>query len=271
MQLSITHTSQYEYAEPASYGLLRIRLKPKPTHGQEVIRWSLDLDGAKVEAEYEDQHMNAVALASVDAGAQAVSVTCRGTIETSDKAGVIGSHSGFMPLWRFERQTHLTKPDDAIRSLAGSLQSDPANKLDLLHELSAAVLKAVTYETGHTDAATTAIDAIANGKGVCQDHAHIFISAARHLGIPARYVSGYLMMNDRIEQEATHAWAEANIEGIGWVGFDISNGISPDERYIRVATGFDYQDAAPIIGISNGTGDSALNVRLTVEQHSAAQ
>ena len=70
--------------------------------------------------------------------------------------------------------------------------------------------------------------------------------------IPARYVSGYLMMNDRIEQEATHAWAEAWVQGLGWVGFDVSNGISPDPRYVRVATGRDYRDAAPITGISFG-------------------
>ena len=63
---------------------------------------------------------------------------------------------------------------------------------------------------------------------------------ARALEVPARYVSGYLMMDDRVDQEATHAWAEAFVEGLGWVGFDISNGISPDPRYVRVATGRDY-------------------------------
>jgi len=74
------------------------------------------------------------------------------------------------------------------------------------------------------------------GQGVCQDHTHIFISAARELGYPARYISGYLMMNDRIDQEASHAWAEAYVEGLGWVGFDVSNGISPDERYVQSAS-----------------------------------
>lgn len=271
MQLSVTHTSQYNYAEPASHGLLRIRLQPKPTHGQEIVRWSMELDGAQTETEYEDQHKNAVVLASVLPGTQQVAVTCRGTVDTSDKAGVIGRHAGHMPLWSFARQTSLTRPNDAIRALADSLEAEPERKLDRLHELSRAVLRAVDYETGQTDSATTASDAMEAGKGVCQDHAHIFISAARYLGIPARYVSGYLMMNDRIDQEASHAWAEAHIEDIGWVGFDISNGISPDERYVRVATGCDYRDAAPITGIAHGTGDSSLDVRLSVEQHAAAQ
>lgn len=271
MQLSITHSSEYQHTHPVAYGLLRIRLKPKPTHGQEIQRWSMELTGAKVETEYEDQHSNAVVLASVEPGAQRVAITCRGTVDTSDKAGVVGQHAGHMPIWAFEKQTDLTRPSAQIRQLAALLSSDPASYLDTLHELSAAILDAVTYEVGQTDAATTAADAVAAGKGVCQDHAHIFISAARHLGIPARYVSGYLMMNDRVDQEAGHAWAEAHIPHIGWVGFDISNGISPDERYVRVATGCDYRDAAPIIGIANGAGDSALNVRLSVEQHSAAQ
>ena len=271
MQLSITHTSRYEYSQPVSHGLLRIRLTPKATQGQQIVRWSVELDRAKVEAEYEDQHRNAVILASVEAGAQSVVVTCHGTVDTSDKAGVIGDHSGHMPLWAFGKQTDLTRPCSQIKDLVSSLTSDPGNPLDVLHELSAAVLDAVRYETGQTDANTSAAGAMAAGKGVCQDHAHIFISAARHLGAPARYVSGYLMMDDRIEQEASHAWAEAHIPHIGWVGFDVSNGISPDERYVRVATGCDYRDAAPIIGIAHGTGDSSLNVQLSVEQHSAAQ
>ena len=100
-----------------------------------------------------------------------------------------------------------------------------------------AILQHVEYRIGSTHVGTTAEEAVEAGSGVCQDHAHIFVGAARMLDIPARYVSGYLMMNDRIDQEATHAWAEAHIEGLGWVGFDISNGISPDARYVRVATG----------------------------------
>ena len=109
------------------------------------------------------------------------------------------------------------------------------------------------------------------GGGVCQDHAHIFIAAARMLDIPARYVSGYLMMNDRIEQEATHAWAEAYVQNLGWVGFDISNQISPDTRYVRVATGRDYRDTAPITGISFGAVEEDLHVDLAIEQQVVEQ
>ena len=127
------------------------------------------------------------------------------------------------------------------------------------------------YRTGSTTVATSAEEAFGDGAGVCQDHSHIFIGAARLLNIPARYVSGYLMMNDRIEQEATHAWAEAFIDGLGWVGFDISNGISPDMRYVRVATGRDYKDAAPVTGISFGTSTTVLDVEVAVEQKQVQQ
>jgi transglutaminase-like putative cysteine protease len=140
-----------------------------------------------------------------------------------------------------------------------------------LHNLSAAIREHVVYDTGHTQVDTPAEEACVAGHGVCQDHAQIFIAAARALEIPARYVSGYLMMDDRIEQEATHAWAEAWVQGLGWVGFDISNGISPDPRYVRVATGRDYRDAAPVTGISFGAMTEELSVHLAVEQQTAQQ
>ena len=128
------------------------------------------------------------------------------------------------------------------------------------------IAERVRYETGKTHSETTIEDALEAGHGVCQDHAHIFVSAARLLGHPARYVSGYLMLLDRVEQDASHAWAEAHVEGIGWIGFDPSNGICPDERYVRVATGLDYRDAAPISGLRYGDGGEDMEVSLQVQQ-----
>jgi transglutaminase-like putative cysteine protease len=92
------------------------------------------------------------------------------------------------------------------------------------------------------------------------------IAAARSLGFSSRYVSGYLMMNDRVHQEAAHAWAEIYVTDIGWIGFDVSNGISPDERYVRVACGLDYKEAAPVSGVRFGDSAEALSVSLQVEQ-----
>ncbi len=271
MRLSVSHTTRYEFSEPVSHGLQRLRMKPKSTHGQKVLSWQMTLNGASEEVLYEDQHHNSTALVSVEPGVCAVTVNCSGMVETADNAGVLGRHSGHMPLWAFLRQTALTRPGPKIRELARQVGGDNLEGVDRLHALSHEVLAAVRYEIGQTHVNTTAEDAIVAGHGVCQDHAHIFISAARLLGNPARYVSGYLMMDDRVDQEAGHAWAEAFVEDLGWVGFDVSNGISPDPRYVRVATGCDYREAAPVTGISFGPGESVLKVNLAVEQHLSEQ
>jgi len=86
------------------------------------------------------------------------------------------------------------------------------------------------------------------------------------MGWPARYVSGYLMLDDRVEQEAMHAWAEAHVAGLGWVGFDVANAIAPDRRYVRVATGLDYSEAAPVTGMRIGGIGEVLTVQIGVAQ-----
>jgi transglutaminase-like putative cysteine protease len=270
MRLAIRHSTRYDFDEPPARGLQRLRLKPKSSHGQQIIDWEMNLEGARLEAEYDDHHNNRTALVSVDPGATSVIVSCHGLVETSDMAGMSGMHKGNMPLWGFGAQTHLTKPGPLMRALV-TRHKDHGGVLQTLHSLSRSVLDAVAYEAGHTDAETPAELAMAAGRGVCQDHAHIFIGCSRALGIPARYVSGYLMMDERTDQEASHGWAEAHVDGLGWVAFDVSNGIAADERYVRVATGCDYSQAAPITGLSYGAGASALAVRVEVRQQLAEQ
>ncbi|HEU4651192.1 MAG TPA: transglutaminase family protein, partial [Croceibacterium sp.] len=246
-------------------------LTPKSTQGQRIIDWSMDYVGAREELAYDDHNHNHVTLVSVEQGAQEVVVTCRGAVETEDKSGVIGMHAGQLPLWSFLGQTELTRPGPRIRQLIATVGRSDDGIVPTLHNLSAVIRERVSYETGQTHVDTTAEESAAAAHGVCQDHAQIFISAARAIDVPARYVSGYLMMNDRTEQEATHAWAEAWVQGLGWVGFDVSNGISPDPRYVRVATGRDYRDAAPITGISFGPAAERLTVSLAVEQQTVEQ
>lgn len=271
MRLSIRHTTHYRFAGPVAHGLQRLRLTPKATQGQKIIDWSMNFEGAKLELEYEDHNFNLTTLASVIPGTREVEIQCEGVVETSDNAGVIGWHAGHLPLWAFCSQTRLTRPGAKMRSLVASVRRSDGDTLSVLHALSDAIRETVRYETGATTVDTTAEESMSEGLGVCQDHAHIFIGGARALDIPARYVSGYLMMDDRIEQEATHAWAEAHVEGLGWVGFDVSNGISPDTRYVRVATGRDYGEAAPITGISFGAAEEELRVALAVEQQFVEQ
>ncbi len=271
MRLAIRHTTRYEFSQPVAHGLQRLRLRPKTTHDQHVHDWTMQFDGAKPEAEYDDHNHNSTMLVTVTPGTTAVTITCSGLVETADNVGVIGPHVGNLPLWCFLGQSILTRPGPLVRALVSGLGGDRSDPLEVLHALSRKVLAAVHYETGHTDAGTSAEEAMAAGRGVCQDHAHIFIGAARLLGFPTRYVSGYLMMNEQIDQEAGHAWSEAHIDGLGWVGFDISNGISPDARYVRVATGSDYREAAPVTGLCYGPGESELSVKLAVEQQLAEQ
>lgn len=266
MQLRIAHTTTYDFESPATYGLQQLRLSPKSRPGQEVSAWGMQIDGGRIETEFTDHHANTVSLISFSPEATKITVRCDGVIETEDQSGIVGKQKGFMPLWLFRRSTDLTRAGPNVRSLAKGLKDAHEDDVTLLHDLSARILEAVPYAIGKTDTLTSADAAIEQGKGVCQDHAHIFIAAARAMDFPARYVSGYLMMNDRAEQDASHAWAEAHVDGIGWIGFDISNAISPDARYVRVATGLDYREAAPVSGLRFGDGGETLKVNIEVQQ-----
>ncbi|MHC0053810.1 transglutaminase family protein [Actibacterium sp. D379-3] len=267
MRLKITHCTTYRYERPVSYGLQELRLTPKGRPAQHVLNWKIAVDGGRKELEFDDQHMNHVTLISFSGEGHEITITCVGEVETFDTNGVTGKHAGFAPLWYFERATDLTRAGNLTRKLTKGLLSEVDDPVTRLHMLSDRVLEAVAYTTGHTNAQSSAEDALTAGHGVCQDHAHVFIAAARAMGVPARYVSGYLLMDDRIDQDASHAWAEAHLDGIGWIGFDVSNGICPDERYIRVATGLDYQEAAPISGLRIGDhGTETLSVAIQVQQ-----
>lgn len=270
MRLAIDHVTRYRFASPVVRGLQRLRLTPASSPSQTVRDWSLEVDGGQVHAEYRDQHGNDVTLLSIDPGARELAIRGHGMVEVIDRHGVVGPHAGPLPLWFYRDATALSRAGPTIRALLGKLDSG-AEPLGRLHALSAAIREAVRYLTGTTGPTTSAEDAATAGSGVCQDHAHIFIAAARLLDFPARYVSGYLMMNDRVEQEASHGWAEIYVDGLGWVGFDVSNGVSPDTRYVRLATGRDYGEAAPITGLVQGAGNEELHVALAVEQQHVEQ
>ncbi|MDE0932779.1 MAG: transglutaminase family protein [Novosphingopyxis baekryungensis] len=265
MRIKIFHRTSYTYDAPVSYGLQQIRLTPKARAGQRIIDWSIDVEGGHKELSFEDEHNNAVDLVRIDQGATELSIICRGEVETPQNDGILGVHGGYAPLWLFRRETPLTTVGDGVRAIIEKVRSTD-NGIAQLHKLSATIRDQVSYETGTTGVETTAENAVESGHGVCQDHAHIFLAAARNLGYPARYVSGYLKIDDVVDQDATHAWAEAYVEGIGWIGFDVSNVISPDERYVRVATGLDYPGASPISGMRYGSASEKLHVDLQVQQ-----
>ncbi|NCP19005.1 MAG: transglutaminase family protein [Erythrobacter sp.] len=266
MRLRVDHETRYTYDTPVAYGLQQARLRPKDTRGQKVLDWTVTIEGGATELSYEDHNGNCVDLIGIEPGQTETSIRCVGLVDNTEGDGVLGEHRGFLPLWHFRRSSPLTKAGEGVRKLVDGLEDTDPGDVGTGHRLSAAILDRVGYEGGNTHTGTTAEEAINGGTGVCQDHAHIFCSAARLIGLPARYVSGYLMMNDRVEQDASHAWAEAYFQGIGWVGFDISNGYSPDERYIRVATGIDFREAAPLSGMRMGGSHESVLVSLRVEQ-----
>ena len=264
MRLKISHRTEYRYDAPVHYALQRLRLMPRGGSTQSVLSWSLSIIGAREEVRFVDHFENETRLVTVEGETQAITIEASGEIETYNTAGVSGEHRGFAPLWLFEHETRLTVAGEGIRDLAGSI--GPGSDLDRLHRLMNVIEERVVYTSGATHAGTTAEEALLQGTGVCQDHSHVFAAAARQLGFPARYVSGYLMMNETVDQAASHAWAEAHVPSLGWVAFDASNGISPDERYVRVATGRDYRDATPVSGIRLGWAEEQLAVTITVEQ-----
>ncbi|WP_343079045.1 transglutaminase family protein [Ostreiculturibacter nitratireducens] len=264
MRLKITHTTRYDFDAPVAYGLQQLRKTPKSSRAQSVLSWTTSIEGGRKELQFEDQHRNVVELVSLDPGARSITVRCEGEVELAETHGVVGAHQGFAPLWLFQRSTDLTKAGPACRDLVRKVEGE--GEINRLHNLSTLIGQAVSYEVGKSETHWDAEQVITAGHGVCQDHAHVFIACARLMGHPARYVSGYLMMDDRTEQEATHAWAEAHVDGLGWVGFDVSNGISPDTRYVRVATGLDYSEAAPVSGTRYGGEGEALTVVVEVAQ-----
>lgn len=265
MELSITHTTEYAYSAPVNYALQKVRLCPLASVMQDVVNWSVEVTGGKIETSYVDHYGNHTDLVSITPGETVLRIRASGRLKTLNNTGVLGPVFGRAPLWHFRQPTVLTMPGAAIKALP-RVSSDPDTQLASLHQLSGAIIDALPYKTGGTAVDTPAEDALLGDSGVCQDHAQIFIAAARQSGLPARYVSGYLMINDQVAQDATHAWAEVCVEGLGWVGFDVSNGVSPDDKYVRIAVGRDARDAAPIEGLRIGNADETLMVSLQVQQ-----
>ena len=262
MDLTVTHATRYEWDAPVAGALQQIRLTPRSGTSQTVSDWSLSVEGGAVEVEYTDQWNARVSLVAAEPGAQALTIRVRGAVRTLRGDGVTGRHRGPAPLWAFLNPTARTAPGEGLRAMA--LEA-PGTGLDRLHALTEGIARRVVYEGGATQATTTAEEALAVGRGVCQDHAQIFVACARLLGHPARYVSGYLALDDRVAQDATHGWAEAMVDGIGWVGFDPSNGISPDERYVRIAAAPDSDACAPVRGLRFGTAGERLDVSVEVQ------
>ena len=264
MRIRVTYETAYAYERPVRAAIQLLRLTPRDHAGQRVARWRVDVDAEGRLRRGEDAFGNVLHTFTLGAPATAITVRVSGEVDTRDTAGVVRGSAERFPPGVHLRPTALTTADAALAAFAGEAAASAGPEpLPRLHALMAAVRGRMTFETGRTDAATSAADAFALGRGVCQDLAHVFIAGARRLGHPARYVSGHLLRDDP-EQEAGHAWAEAWAPDLGWVGFDPVNGVCATERHLRVAAGPDYLSAAPVRGARSGGGAETLSVRLTV-------
>ena len=265
MRLKITHQTSYRYDQPVQSLVQSLRLTPSVFEGQRVVDWTISVSGGQRGAAFRDGAGDWIEAWTVRGPVEEVTVTIAGLIETRDTAGVLRGHREQVNPLVYLRGTDLTKPDDALRELARSVKGDDA--LDLSHKRAAAVSEAIEYVPGVTESVTSAAEALALGQGVCQDHAHALIACAHVHGLPARYVSGYLHSNaDGSPHDAAHAWAEIHVGSLGWVGFDAANACCPDDRYVRLGSGYDAPDAAPVRGTTFGSGEESLDVRVQVEE-----
>lgn len=268
MRIRISHATTYVYDTPPTAVTQILRLTPRNHDGQYVVDWRIDLSQDCQLHQHEDAFGNITHSFTAEGPFSELAVLVEGVVETQDTKGVVtGAVERFPPQF-FLRETALTQSDPAIADFAESArQASGTDSLSLLHALMRALNREITFDTDPTHPGTTAAEAFKLRRGVCQDLTHIFIAAARLLGIPARYVGGHFHRVDGVTaQEAGHAWAEVHIENLGWVGFDATNGISATEAHVRVAVGLDYLGAAPVRGTRFGGGGEHLKVAVHVDQ-----
>ena len=262
MRIAISHISEYSYDGPPAPTVQALRLTPAPVKGQTVLSWKIAAPGYATACSYTDGFGNRVDLVSAPGDLSVLRVVAEGEVETTDTGGVVGWTGEMVAPGAFLRVSPVTALSPEIAAMADAVRN--TDRLATLHALMEAVHERVIYESDRTDAHTTAAAAFLAGRGVCQDHAHIFITAARSLGVPARYVTGYLLLEDGAGAAAHHAWAEALVEDIGWVGFDAANNLCPTEYYVRLGAGLDAASVAPIRGVRRGAGGESLKVDVSV-------
>ena len=263
MRIRIDHATTYSYDQAARFIIQVLRLTPRSCDAQQVDRWRIETDVDARLRQSEDAFGNVVHTLYTEQPTESLTIRVSGEVVTTDTAGVVPAGQETLSPLVFLRDTALTRPDKLISVFASEFSAHPP--LERIHRLMAGIHGSVAFEVGVTTPTHTAAEVLALGRGVCQDHAHVFIACCRQMGTPARYVSGHLLRRDgQDDQEAAHAWAEAWIEDLGWVGFDPANGVCPTDRYIRVAAAPDYLGAAPVRGANYGGSGEKMAVKLHV-------
>jgi len=267
MRLKILHSTTYRYDPPASGVIQILRMTPGSHDGQYVAEWQIDVSTDSRLDVHQDAFGNITHVMTHGSLAD-LTIRVEGLVETHDNGGVLRGTDERFPPGLFLRPTSLTAVNPAMAAFSREMRAESEDDvLGFLHSLMTQINEHMTFDEDPTHSGTSAAEAFALKRGVCQDYAHIFIACARTAGVPARFVSGHFLRSDgMVNQEAGHAWAEAFVPDLGWVGFDAANCICATDAHVRVAAGLDYLGAAPVRGTRYGGGAETLTVDVRVEQ-----
>ena len=260
MKLQVFHETSYRYEQPVRRSIQMLRMTPAKTQRQNVLHWQLDLPGKATP--WADAYGNLCHSLVLENSSQDIVLRARGSVDLIESDQ--GEPEGPVPHAVYLRSTKMTCVDASIQNFIEPFRSSVKSRPYIaLHDVMLALLYRMPYETGITHVGDSAAQSFAKGKGVCQDHTHVFLACARFLAVPARYVSGYLHSAQN-EQVASHAWAEAWVGG-RWIGYDVSNSSDADKGHIRLAHGLDYEDASPVRGMRIGGGNETMHSFAKVE------
>jgi transglutaminase-like putative cysteine protease len=259
MRLDVVHTTQYAYDSPVRASTQYLRVTPRDSARQTVVSWEIETPGTPTRTT--DGYGNALHVLTLDKPVSEIRIRVSGTVETRLAYDEGADPVPLSPLV-FTRPTSLTRAEGELAAFAERFRRGAGSRAGM-DELAVAILKKMPFRPGGTHAGYSAAEAFALGSGVCQDHTHVFIACCRRLGVPARYVSGYLYSEGA--QVASHAWAEAwTVDR--WRSFDVANGRAAGEHHIKLAIGADYLDACPIRGTRIGGGGETMVAHASVAQ-----
>lgn len=267
MQLHIRHVTRYRYERPVKYSVQSLHLTPRRDSCQRSLSWTITAPGRRLEQV--DAHGNISHLLTIEQPHREIQIVVRGVVETVDTD--TRQDDGPLSPLAYLAPTTLTTPSEDIKIFARRALEHVKEPRERAHALADAVYHAVRYTPSSSDVQSTAAAAFKSGEGVCQDHAHVFIASARSVGIPARYVSGYLYTGDSSDA-ASHAWVDAWLgPDIGWQSVDITHRRPAIRNYCRLAVGRDYLDAAPVRGVRHGGGGERMEANVLVAESAQQQ
>lgn len=265
MRLLIDHHTTYRFSAPQGRLTQMLRLTPEDTDDQTVADWDVHVDCDARMRPGRDGFGNRVTMLYVEGPIDSIEIAVSGEVLTSKGSCVVRGTDEALPPSLYQRPTPLTLADDAITAFARDAVSGGKDAAERLHRLNAALAAQFTADRGRPVPGRTAADAFAGQATTPRDLAHMFLAGARSLGVPARYVSGYSTRAFGGEHRpAPHGWAEAYVDGAGWIALDPCSGQAVDECYVRVAVALDAAGAAPIAGSRLGEGNEELDVDVTV-------